>query len=453
MSFKSYNPTTGELIGTYEEHSDAEIEHRLQQSFETWKVWSHTSLKDRCDFLLRLADVLEKNVDEYAALIVSEMGKPFAEAQGEVKKSAFGARHFASVGPSYIADEAIPETPAKIIYQSLGPIFGVMPWNLPFWQVLRFFIPAALAGNTVLIKHSESVQGSAAALEKLVHDAGGPAGLYTNLAINRRRTPLIISDPRVAALTVTGSTQAGRSVAEQAGTLGKKVVLELGGSDPFLVFADADFDKAVQMALVSRYSNNAQSCIAAKRFFIEESIADRFTAAFVEAVRKLPVGDPMKAETKLGPLARRDILEGIERQVEDAVKAGARVLVGGKRIEGPGNFYEATVLTDLAHDAPVAREEFFGPVAMLFTFKNEEEAIRLANDTEFGLGATVWSGNPERAERVAAALEAGAVFINDFVRSDPRAPFGGIKGSGFGRELGALGARELTNAKLVWKGA
>jgi succinate-semialdehyde dehydrogenase/glutarate-semialdehyde dehydrogenase/succinate-semialdehyde dehydrogenase len=303
------------------------------------------------------------------------------------------------------------------------------------------------------VKHAESVQGSAAAIEKLVLDAGGPAGLYTNLVIDRKRAPAIISDPRIAAVTVTGSTQAGRSVAQQAGALGKKVVLELGGSDPFIVFSDADFDKAVQMAVVSRYSNNAQSCIAAKRLLVEESIAERFTAAFVEAVRKISVGDPMSPETKLGPLARRDIRDNVQRQVDDAVKAGARILTGGKSMEGPGNFYEATVLSDLPHDAPIAREEFFGPVAMLFTFKDEDEAIALANDTEYGLGAAVWSGNAERAERVASRIEAGAVFINDFVRSDPRAPFGGVKGSGFGRELGDLGARELTNAKLVWKGA
>jgi succinate-semialdehyde dehydrogenase/glutarate-semialdehyde dehydrogenase/succinate-semialdehyde dehydrogenase len=453
MSFQSFNPTNGELIGTYEEQSDADVERLLQQSFDTWKSWSLTPLSERKAFLIRLADLLEQRVDEYAALIVSEMGKPFAEAQGEVKKSAFGARHFAGDGAAYVADEAIPGTPAKIVYQSLGPIFGVMPWNLPFWQVLRFFIPAALVGNTVVVKHAESVQGSAAAIEKLVLDAGGPAGLYTNLVIDRNRAPAIISDARIAAVTVTGSTQAGRSVAQQAGSLGKKVVLELGGSDPFIVFSDADFDKAVQMAVVSRYSNNAQSCIAAKRLLVEESIAERFTAAFVEAVSKIPVGDPMSPETKLGPLARRDIRDNVQRQVDDAVKAGARILTGGKPIEGPGNFYEATVLSHLPHDAAVAREEFFGPVAMLFTFRDEDEAIALANDTEYGLGAAVWSGNAERAERVAGRIEAGAVFINDFVRSDPRAPFGGVKGSGFGRELGDLGARELTNAKLVWKGA
>jgi acyl-CoA reductase-like NAD-dependent aldehyde dehydrogenase len=370
-----------------------------------------------------------------------------------VKKSAFGARHFADVGPSYIADEDIPGTPSKIIYQSIGPIFGVMPWNLPFWQVLRFFIPAALVGNTVVVKHAESVQGCALAIEKLIRDAGAPEGLYTNLVIGRDRAPAIISDPRIVAVTVTGSTQAGRSVAEKAGSLGKKAVLELGGSDPFIVFADADFDKAVQMAVTSRYSNNAQSCIAAKRFFVEESIAERFASAFVEAVKKIPVGDPMKPETKLGPLARKDLRENVHRQVTESVTAGAKVLVGGNPVEGPGYFYEATVLTGLPHDAPIAREEFFGPVAMLFTFAHEEDAIRLANDTEYGLAATVWSGNPERAERVAALIEAGAVFINDFVRSDPRAPFGGIKASGFGRELGQLGARELTNAKLVWRGA
>ncbi len=453
MSFQSYNPATGELIGTYAEHDASDVERLLQQSHHTWRSWSKTPIEERCAFLIRLADLLESRAEEYGALIVSEMGKPLAEAVGEVKKSAFGARHFASDGPAYIADEAIPGTPGRIVYQSIGPIFGIMPWNLPFWQVLRFFIPAALVGNTVVVKHAESVQGSAAAIEKLILDAGAPAGLYTNLVIDRRRAPQIIGDPRIAAVTVTGSTQAGRSVAQQAGTLGKKVVLELGGSDPFIVFADADFDKAVQMAVVSRYSNNAQSCIAAKRLFVQEGIADRFIAAFVEAVKRIPVGDPMRSETKLGPLARRDIHQTVERQVKDAVEAGATVLVGGKSIEGPGNFYEATVLSGLPHDAPIAREEFFGPVAMLFTFKDEEDVIRLANDTEYGLGATIWSGNSARAERVAAQIEAGAVFINDFVRSDPRAPFGGIKGSGFGRELGGLGARELTNAKLVWKGA
>jgi succinate-semialdehyde dehydrogenase/glutarate-semialdehyde dehydrogenase/succinate-semialdehyde dehydrogenase len=327
-----------------------------------------------------------------------------------------------------------------------------MPWNLPFWQVLRFFIPASLVGNTVVVKHAESVQGCAQALETLVHDAGGPDGLYVNLSVQHGVVPGIIADERIRAVTVTGSVRAGRSVAKLAGSHGKKVVLELGGSDPFIVLEDADIAKAVQLGVTSRYSNNAQSCIAAKRFLVAEPIFDTFVKAFVEQASALKVGDPLLPDTKLGPQARADLLATTERQVSDAVAAGARVLTGGKSIDGPGYFYAPTVLVDLPHDAPVAREEFFGPVALIFPFKTEEEAIRLANDTDFGLAAAVWSKDAVRANAVAAQIEAGAVFINDFVRSDPRAPFGGVKSSGVGRELGALGARELTNAKLIWEG-
>jgi succinate-semialdehyde dehydrogenase/glutarate-semialdehyde dehydrogenase/succinate-semialdehyde dehydrogenase len=395
--------------------------------------------------------LLEKRVDEYARLITLEMGKPLAEAKGEVKKAAFGARHFAEQGPAYIQPEPIPGTPGRVVYESLGPILAIMPWNLPFWQVLRFFIPAALVGNTVVVKHAETVQGSAAALEALVRDAGGPDGLYVNLSVQRGAVPGIIADARIRAVTVTGSVAAGRAVAQQAGLHGKKVVLELGGSDPFIVLADADIAKAVQLGVTSRYSNNAQSCIAAKRFLVAEPIADAFIKSFVEQAAALKVGDPLLPETKLGPQAREDLRATTERQVADAIAAGGRVLTGGKALEGPGYFYAPTVLIDVPHDAPVAREEFFGPVALVFTFKTEEEAVRLANDTEFGLGAAVWSQDPARANAVAAQIEAGAIFINDFVRSDPRAPFGGVKGSGVGRELGALGARELTNAKLIWE--
>jgi succinate-semialdehyde dehydrogenase/glutarate-semialdehyde dehydrogenase/succinate-semialdehyde dehydrogenase len=327
-----------------------------------------------------------------------------------------------------------------------------MPWNLPFWQILRFFIPSALVGNPTIVKHAESVQGCALAIEKLVHEAGG-ADVYVNLSVQREVVPSLIADPRVRAVTVTGSVRAGRAVAELAGAQGKKVVLELGGSDPFIVLADADISKAVKLGVTSRYSNNAQSCIAAKRFLLAEPIAQAFLESFVEQSSVLKIGDPMLPETKLGPQARRDLLENCERQVRDAVAAGARVLLGGKRLEGPGYFFPPTVLVGLAPDAPIAREEFFGPVALVFTFKTEEEAIRMANDSDFGLGATVLSVSTERANYVADRLEAGAVFINDFVRSDARAPFGGVKASGFGRELGALGARELTNAKLIWEPA
>jgi acyl-CoA reductase-like NAD-dependent aldehyde dehydrogenase len=452
MSFESKNPTTGELLGTYPEHTASEIDARLQNGWDGWKRWSHTPLSERTAFLLRLATLLEERAETYARLITTEMGKPVGEALGEVKKAAFGARHFAEGGAAYIQTEAIPGTPGRVVYESLGPIFAVMPWNLPFWQVLRFFIPAALVGNTVVVKHAESVQGCALALETLVRDAGGPEGLYVNLSVQRDVVPGIIADPRIRAVTVTGSVKAGQSVAKLAGSHGKKVVLELGGSDPFVVLEDADLAKAVQLGVTSRYSNNAQSCIAAKRFLIAEPIFDAFVKAFVEQASALKVGDPLLPDTKLGPQARADLRATTERQVSAAVAAGARVLTGGKSIDGPGYFYAPTVLVDLPHDAPIAREEFFGPVALMFPFKTEEEAIRLANDTEFGLAAAVWSQDKARANAVASQIEAGAVFINDFVRSDPRAPFGGVKGSGVGRELGALGARELTNAKLVWEG-
>jgi acyl-CoA reductase-like NAD-dependent aldehyde dehydrogenase len=450
MSFESKNPTTGELLGTYPEHSAQQVELRLQSVWDGWKTWSRTPVSERTAFLTRLADLLEQRAEQYARLITLEMGKPLSEALGEVKKAAFGARHFAEKGAAYIQPQPIDGTPGRVVYESLGPVLAIMPWNLPFWQVLRFFIPAALVGNTVLVKHAETVQGSALALETLVHDAGGPAGLYVNLSVQRGAVPAIIADPRIRAVTVTGSVQAGRAVAQLAGLHGKKVVLELGGSDPFIVLEDADLAKAVQLGVTSRYSNNAQSCIAAKRFLIAEPIADAFIKAFVEQASALKVGDPLLPDTKLGPQAREDLRATTERQVADAVAAGGRVLTGGKALDGPGYFYAPTVLIGVPHDAPVAREEFFGPVALLFTFKTEDEAVRLANDTDFGLGAAVWSKDAARANAVAAQIEAGAVFINDFVRSDPRAPFGGVKGSGVGRELGELGARELANAKLVW---
>lgn len=452
MGFESRNPTTGEIIAHYPEHTPAEVEACLARAWSGWKSWSAAPLSERVAFLGRLADTLESRTDEFARLITLEMGKPFAEAQAEVKKAAFGARHFATTGPSYIEPQAIPGTPGQVIYQSLGPVLGIMPWNLPFWQVLRFFIPAALVGNTVLVKHAESVKGCAIALEQLVQDAGGPDGLYVNLMIGRGAIPGLIADSRVRAVTVTASVAAGQAAAALAGQHAKKVVLELGGSDPFVVLEDADLGKAVQLGVTARFANNAQSCIAAKRFLIAEAVFEEFSSRFVAAVKDIVVGDPMQATTRLGPLARSDLRNTVQRQVEDAVKQGARVLTGGRPLPGRGYFFEPTVLTGLSHDAPIVAEECFGPVALLFPVRGDAEAVQLANATEYGLGAAVWSRDLARARRVAEQIEAGAVFINDFVRSDPRAPFGGVKSSGFGRELGALGARELTNAKLVWQG-
>jgi succinate-semialdehyde dehydrogenase/glutarate-semialdehyde dehydrogenase/succinate-semialdehyde dehydrogenase len=452
MSFSSHNPATGALLQTYPVHTPAETEARLALAMQAWQGWSRTSMAERSALLVRIAEVLEQRAEQYGRLITLEMGKPIGEAIGEVKKAAGGARHFADKGLEYLAPQAIPGLNARVVYESLGPIFAVMPWNLPFWQVLRFFLPTALAGNTVLVKHAETVQGCALALEQLVRDAGGPEGLYVNLSVSREAVPAIVADPRVRAVTVTGSTQAGRAVASQAGAAGKKAVLELGGSDPYIVLDDADLEKAVQLGVTSRFSNNAQSCIAAKRFLVHASVAERFQQAFVERASALRMGDPLDTLTQLGPMARAELRDTLHSQVQAAIAQGGRLLAGGYVPSGPGYYYPPTVIAGLNHGAPVVQEEIFGPVALLFTFRSDEEAIALANATAYGLGATVWSRDVERAERVALALEAGAVFINDFVRSDARAPFGGVKGSGFGRELGALGARELTNAKLVYIG-
>ncbi len=454
MPLKSINPATGQLIAEYPAETAAAIEGKLDTAWNSWLSWSRTPLAERSALMARVGDLLEQRADTYATLITTEMGKPIGEARAEVLKAATGARHFAAEGATYLADQEIPGTPSRVRYQPLGPIFGIMPWNLPFWQVLRFFIPTALAGNVVLVKHAETVQGSARAIEDLVRDAGGPAGLYTNLAIPNEAIAdtarRIVLDTRIRAVTLTGSTTAGRAVAEAAGSVGKKVVLELGGSDPFIVFADADLDKAAKLGVVSRYSNNAQSCIAAKRFLVERKVFDAYVERYAEAAGALVIGDPIDPATKLGPMARADLVDTTERQVEAAIAAGGRVVAGGKRRAGPGNYYEPTLIVGADPASPIMQEEFFGPVALFFPFDDEDEAVSLANSTEYGLGGAVWSSDPERAERVAERLEAGAVFINDFVRSDPRAPFGGVKGSGFGRELGGIGIRELTNAKLVW---
>jgi acyl-CoA reductase-like NAD-dependent aldehyde dehydrogenase len=450
MNFESHNPATGELLGTYPEHSKAEIEARLQCAWDGWRRWSRTPLQERIAFLIRLAELLEERAETYGRLITAEMGKPLADSIFEIKKCAWSARHLAEMEEAYLKPQPILGLPAEIIYESIGPIFSVQPWNVPFWQVLRFFNTTALVGNTALIKHAETVQGCAEALETLVRDAGGPEGLYVNLAIPVEACAAVIADSRVRAATVTGSVRAGRAVAEEAARAGKRVVLELGGSDPFIVLEDADLAKAVQLAVTSRYFNNSEGCICAKRFLVAESLFDDFTRAFVEQSKALPMGDPMKEGIKLGPLATSRARNNLHRQVLDAVKAGARVLIGGEIPAGPGSFYPPTVLVGMPPEAAIAKEEFFGPVAMIFPFKTEDEAIHIANITDFGLSAAVWSRDLVKARRVAGQIESGMVFINDFTRSDPRAPFGGFKSSGYGRELGAPGAVELTNPKLIW---
>src|SRR3981189_2874171 len=453
MNFESRNPATGELLGIYPEHNKTEIEVRLQRAWDGWRRWSRTPLQERIAFLTRLAELLEERAETYGRLITAQMGKPPAGPIFANKKSDGAPRHLAEAGEAYLKPQPVPGLPAQIIYESVGPIFSVQPWNVPFWQVLRFFNTTALVGNTAIIKHAESVQGCAEALENLVRDAGGPEGLYVNLAIPVEACAAVIADPRVRGVTVTGSGRAGRAVAAEAAQVGKRAVLELGGSDPFIVLEDADLAKAVQLAVTARHLHNSEGCICAKRFLVAESLFDDFTKAFVEQSKALPMGDPMKEGIKLGPLATSGARKNLHRQVPDAGKAGARILTGGEIPAGPRNFHSPTVLVGLPPEAAVAKEEFFGPVAMIFPFKTEDEAIRIANITEFGLSAAVWSRDLARARRVAGEIESGMVFINDFTRSDPRAPFGGVTASGSGRELGAPGARELTNPKLIWQGA
>src|SRR5258705_2620041 len=362
MNFESRNPATGELLGVHPEHDKVETDARLQRAWDGWRHWSRTPLHERIAFLTRLADLLEARAETYGRLITAEMGKPLADSIFEIKKSAWAARHLAEAGEAYLKPQPIPGVPAQIIYESLGPIFSVQPWNVPFWQVLRFFITTALVGNTAIIKHAESVQGCAEALEILVRDAGGPEGLYVNLAIQVEACAAVIADPRVRAATVTGSVRAGRAVAEEAARVGKRVVLELGGSDPFIVLEDADLAKAVQNGMASRYFNNSEGCICAKRFLVAESLFDDFTKAFVEQSKALPMGDPMKEGIKLGPLATSVARKNLHRQVLEAVKAGARILTGGEIPARPGQFYPPTLLVRLPPEAADAQGRSLWPL-------------------------------------------------------------------------------------------
>src|SRR5437879_12874360 len=374
MNFESRNPATGELLGTYPEHNKAEIEVRLQRAWDGWRHWSRTPQQERIAFLTRLAELLEERAETYGRLITAEMGKQQADSIFEIKKSSWAARHLAETGEAYLKPQPVSGVPAQIVYESVGPIFSVQPWNVPFWQVLRFFNTTDLVGNTALIRHAQSVQGCAEALETLGRDAGGPEGLYVNLAIPVEACAAVIADPRVRAATATASVRTGRAVAEEAARAGKRVVLELGGSDPFIVLEDADLAKAVQLAVTSRYFNNSEGCICAKRFLVAEPLFNDFTKAFVEQSKALPMGDPMKEGIKIGPLATSGSRKNLHRHVLDAVKAGARILTGGEIPAGPGNFYPPTVLVGLPPEAAIANEEFFGPVALIFPFKEQDEA-------------------------------------------------------------------------------
>ena len=454
MTIASVNPATGETLATFTPHGDAEIEARLAAAAAAAAGWRRTPVAERTALVARAAELLDERREALARLATLEMGKTLAAARAEVEKCAWVCRHYAAEAAGMLATEEVATDARRsfVRFDPLGVVLAVMPWNFPYWQVFRFAAPALAAGNAALLKHASNVPQCALAIEAIWRDAGAPAGLFGALLVGGARVAPLLADPRIAAATLTGSEPAGASVARAAGESLKKVVFELGGSDPFLVLPSADLDRAVATAVTARVLNNGQSCIAAKRFLVHRDVYEPFTARFVAAMGALRMGDPLAPETDLGPLATPAIRAELQAQVERSVAAGAHLLLGGSVPAGPGCFYPPTVLAEVPPDAPAAREELFGPVAPLFRVDSLDEAIALANATDFGLGAAAFTTDPAEQERLAAELDAGSVFCNGLVKSDPRLPFGGIKRSGFGRELAAFGLREFVNAKTVWIG-
>jgi succinate-semialdehyde dehydrogenase/glutarate-semialdehyde dehydrogenase len=452
LPIATVNPATGETLRTFDALNRAQIEEKIQCAVSAFRVNRARSFDERARRMRRAAELLDERKNEYGRLMTTEMGKPVRAAIAEVQKCATVCRYYAEHAEAHLADEHV-KTDAQdafIRFEALGPVLAVMPWNFPFWQVFRFAAPALMAGNVGLLKHASNVPQSALAIEQVLRDAGFDHDEFQTLLISAEQVVAILEDERIKAVTLTGSEPAGASVASTAAKHIKKSVLELGGSDPFVVMPSADLDEAVKIAVKARIVNNGQSCIAAKRFIVHEKIFDQFTTKFVDAMNTLKIGDPMDEATDIGPLAMPQIVDDLEKQVRDSVAAGAKLLTGGKRIGERGSFYAPTVLTDIPRTAPVYAEETFGPVASLFRARDAEEAIALANATTFGLGSSVWTNDRAEADRFIDGIEAGQVFINAMVASDPRVPFGGVKHSGFGRELGVLGIREFVNVKTVW---
>jgi succinate-semialdehyde dehydrogenase/glutarate-semialdehyde dehydrogenase len=458
MAIATTNPATGEVLQTFESMTEAEIEDRLVRSAAAFARYRLTSYAERAGWLRAAADVLDADADRVAELMTTEMGKTLAAAKAEVGKCAAGLRFYAEHGADFLADEpvdaeSVGATMAFGRYQPLGPVLAIMPWNFPLWQAMRFAAPALMAGNTGLLKHASNVPQTALYMEELFAKAGFPADVFLTLLIGSAQVETVLRDDRVVAATLTGSGPAGQSVAAIAGDALKKTVLELGGSDPFVVMPSADLPRAAKTAAIARCQNNGQSCIAAKRFIVHADVAQEFERLFTEAMAALVLGDPRDAGTDVGPLATEQGRTDVEELVQDALDKGARLLVGGVRPDGPGWYYPPTLLADVTPEMRMYREEVFGPVAQLHRVADLDEAIRVANDTEFGLGANAWTEDREEQERFVRDLEAGQVFLNGMVASFPPLPFGGIKASGYGRELAAHGIREFTNVKAVWIGA
>jgi succinate-semialdehyde dehydrogenase / glutarate-semialdehyde dehydrogenase len=452
MAIATINPATGEVLKKFEPLTDAQVDERIAKAAKAFQSFRKTSFADRAKWMLKAGEILEKEKAELGRLMTLEMGKTFSSAVAEAAKCATACQYYAENAAKFVADEVIETSATKsyIHYQPVGIVLAVMPWNFPFWQVFRFIAPGLMAGNVGLLKHASNVPQCALKIEEIIVRAGFPAGVLQTLLIGAAQVDRILNDPRVAAATLTGSEQAGIQVGISAAKRIKKVVLELGGSDPFIVMPSANIDEAASTAVKARVINNGQSCIAAKRFIVHERIADKFEKEFVSRMQALKLGDPFDEKTDVGPLATPDAVKDLDADVQKTLHAGAKLLAGGKPLDGPGNFYLPTVLTNIPKDSPAYREEFFGPVASIFRVENLDEAIAIANDSRFGLGASAWTNDPAEREQLINELEAGMVFINQMVASDPRVPFGGVKASGHGRELGPYGIREFTNIKTVW---
>jgi succinate-semialdehyde dehydrogenase / glutarate-semialdehyde dehydrogenase len=452
MAIATINPATGEVLKKFDALTDTQVDEKIAKAAKAFQSFRNTPFSDRARWMVEVAEILEAEKESIGRLMTLEMGKTLSSAISEAEKCAGGCRYYAEHAAKFIADEVIPTGASKsfIRYQPLGIVLAVMPWNFPFWQVFRFVAPGLMAGNVGLLKHASNVPQCALKIEEILLRAGFPEGVFQTLLIGAAQVDRILDDPRVMAATLTGSEQAGVQVGISAAKRIKKVVLELGGSDPFIVMPSANVEEAAATAVKARVINNGQSCIAAKRFIVHEKIADAFEHEFVRRMQSLKLGDPFDAKTDVGPLATPDAVKDIDTDVQKTMQAGAKLLTGGKPVSGPGNFYEPTVLTNIPRNSPAYREEFFGPVASIFRVKDIDGALAIANDSRFGLGSSAWTNDPAERERFINDLESGMVFINSMVASDSRLPFGGVKASGHGRELGPYGIREFTNAKNVW---
>ena len=454
MPYQSLNPLTGQLIREFKEHDDQAVQKILTRAEDTYECWKELTFAERATRMHAAARQLRQHQSRYAQLMTDEMGKLKREALAEIEKCALTCDYYAEHAERFLADEPLPVDTgeAYLSYAPIGAVLAVMPWNFPFWQVIRFAAPNLMAGNVGLLKHAPNVPQCALALEEVFREAGFPEGVFQNLFISNEQVATLLEDRRVRAATLTGSERAGSAVAQKAGEQLKKTVLELGGSDPFIVLSDADVDQAVAAAVQSRMQNCGQSCIAAKRFIVLRDVADAFTDALVERMKNLQQGDPNDDATDYGPMAREDLAEGLLQQVKESVDQGAQVLLGGDRPDREGVFFNATVLANVPKDSPAYAQELFGPVASVFVVANEDEAVQLANDSPYGLGGSVWTKDTEKGKALAERVESGAVYVNKMVASHPAVPFGGVKRSGYGRELSYLGIREFMNRKTVWVG-